>query len=97
MVAGTGEIGIDYTVGDPAWIGRGAGTMQIAALVAEARRDHPSAGILAAPDAANLASRRILEKNGFELVAVRRVATELADEPMAIYRLAALGPQLYAV
>jgi hypothetical protein len=32
----------------------------------------------------------VLEKNGFELVAVRPVATEPTDLPMAIYRLAAV-------
>jgi hypothetical protein len=37
-----------------------------------------------------MASRRVLEKNGFELVAVRPVATEPTDASMAIYRLTAL-------
>src|SRR6516164_11188436 len=87
--ARNGEIGIDYAIGDPDWIGRGAGTMLIAALLAEARGHHPGAGILTAPNAANIASRRVLEKNGFELVAVRPVATEPTGAPMAIYRLAA--------
>ena len=35
MGARAGEIGIDYAIGAPAWIGRGAGTVLIAALVAE--------------------------------------------------------------
>ena len=61
--------------------------MLIAALVAEARRHHPGSGVLTAPDAGNTASRRVLEKNGFELVAVRPVATEPTDAPMAIYQL----------
>ncbi len=61
--------------------------MLIAALVTEIRRRHPGAGILADPDAANRASRRVLEKNGFRLVAVRPVATEASDAPMAISRL----------
>jgi len=87
MGARAGEIGIDYAIGARAWIGRGAGTVLIAALVAEARRHHPGAGVLTAPDAGNTASRRVLEKNGFELVAVRPVATEPTDAPMAIYRL----------
>lgn len=87
MGACSGEIGIDYAIGDPAWIGRGAGTVLIAALVAEVRRHHPGAGVLTAPDAANTASRRVLERNGFELVAVRPVATEPTDAPLAIYRL----------
>lgn len=82
-----GEIGIDYAIGDPAHVGRGVGTTLIAALTTEMRRRHPSAGILTDPDAANMASRRVLEKNGFHLVAVRPVATEASDAPMAIYRL----------
>jgi RimJ/RimL family protein N-acetyltransferase len=68
-------------------VGRGTGTALIAALTAEVRRDHPSAGFLAGPDAANRASRRVLEKNGFQLVAVRPVVTEPSDDPIAIYRL----------
>ncbi|HXP18237.1 MAG TPA: hypothetical protein VN840_01200 [Streptosporangiaceae bacterium] len=48
---------------------------------------NPGAGILVGPEASNTASRRVLEKNGFELVAVRTVATEPTDAPMAIYRL----------
>ena len=47
-------------------------------------------GILPALDAASAASRLVLEKNGFELVAVRPGASEHANAPMAIYRLAAL-------
>jgi RimJ/RimL family protein N-acetyltransferase len=43
------------------------------------------------PDAANVASRRVLERNGFELVDVRPLAFELNDHPMAIYRLAGGG------
>jgi aminoglycoside 6'-N-acetyltransferase len=86
-----GEAGIDYAIGDPAWVGRGVGTKLIAALVAEVRRRHPGAGILTGPDAANSASRRVLEKNGFGLVAVRPVATEPTDAPMAIYRLPAVS------
>lgn len=85
-----GEAGIDYAIGDPAWIGRGAGTLLIAALVAEVRRPHPRAGVCSAPEAANTPSRRVLEKNGFRLEAVRPVATEPTDAPMAIYRLAPL-------
>jgi aminoglycoside 6'-N-acetyltransferase len=82
-----GEIGIDYAIGDPAQVARGIGTTLIATLVNEIRRRHPAAGILVYPDAANIASRRVLEKNGFHLVAVRPVVTEPNDAPMAIYRL----------
>jgi aminoglycoside 6'-N-acetyltransferase len=87
MDARDSEAGIDYAIGDPAWVGRGVGTRLIAALVVEIRRQHRGAGILCAPDAANTPSRRVLEKNGFELVAVRPVATEPGYAPMAIYRL----------
>jgi aminoglycoside 6'-N-acetyltransferase len=89
MDARGGELGMDYAIGDPAWVGRGTGTTLVAALVTEARRHHPGAGMLVAPAAANTASRRVLEKNGFELMAVRPVATEPSDAPMAIYRLPA--------
>ena len=93
MGARDGEAGIDYAIGDPECIGRGLGTELIAALVAEVRGQHPGAGILADPDAANTASRRVLEKNGFELVSVRPVATEPGDTPMAIYRLPGHAPE----
>ena len=87
-----GEIGIDYAIGDPAQVGRGVGTALITTLTTEIRRDHPGAGIVTDPDAANMASRRVLEKNGFHLVAVRPVATEASDAPMAIYRLSPAAP-----
>lgn len=59
----------------------------IAALVVEVRRHHPGAGVLVDPEAANEPSRRVLEANGFRLVAVRPVEGEPTDKPMAIYRL----------
>jgi RimJ/RimL family protein N-acetyltransferase len=90
----TVEIGIDYAIGNPAWTGGGVGTLLVAALVAEARRPHLRAGILTAAYAANTASQRVLEKNGFHLVAVRPVATEPSDAPMAIYRLPAVAAHL---
>lgn len=90
MQARDGEVGIDYAIGDPAFIGHGSGTALIGALVAEVRRHRPGAGVLADPDATNAASRRVLEKNGFGLVEIRSVITEPQDAPMAIYRLAAL-------
>ena len=85
--ARSGEAGIDYAIGDPAAVGHGLGRRLIAALVREVRRARPGAGILAAPEAANLASRAVLERNGFHLVDVRPVASEPTDAPMAIYRL----------
>lgn len=89
MGARDDEAGIDYAIGDPAWIGGGTGTELIAVLVTEIRRQLPGTGVLTGPDAANIASRRVLEKNGFELVEIRPVATEPGDAPIAIYRLPA--------
>jgi aminoglycoside 6'-N-acetyltransferase len=89
--AETGEVGADYAIGEPACVGRGVGTAMIAALVDHVRATNPGAGLVVAPEADNLASRRVLEKNGFELVDVRPVATEPHDRPMAIYRLGPPG------
>jgi aminoglycoside 6'-N-acetyltransferase len=81
------DIGIDYAIGDPTRRNRGLGTALIAELVTHIRRRHPRSGIIADPEATNAASRKVLEKNGFELLGVRRVASEPTDAPMAIYRL----------
>jgi aminoglycoside 6'-N-acetyltransferase len=91
MGAGPDDVGVDYAIGDPTGVGRGVGTEVIAALVALVRAARPGCGIVADPDAENLASRRVLEKNGFELVAVRSMDSEPSDDPMAIYRLPAEG------
>jgi aminoglycoside 6'-N-acetyltransferase len=84
-----GEVGIDYAIGDPNCIGVGLGTVLVSALVAHARSHHPRAGVITDPEAANVASRRVLEKNGFHLVEVRPVMSEPTTDPMAIYRLSA--------
>jgi aminoglycoside 6'-N-acetyltransferase len=85
--AAPGDAGIDYAIGDPASRGRGVGTELIATLVTYVRQRHPHAGVIADPEASNLASRRVLEKNGFLLLAERPVASEPTPAPMAIYRL----------
>jgi aminoglycoside 6'-N-acetyltransferase len=87
--AGPGDIGIDYAIGDPARIGRGLGSDLIAALVRQVRGEYPAAGVIAGPEAANTASRRVLEKNGFALVGERPLASEPSAAPIAIYRLPA--------
>jgi aminoglycoside 6'-N-acetyltransferase len=87
--AGPDDVGIDYAIGDPACVGRGLGTQLIAALVGCVRHQYPGAPVIADPEAGNVASRRILEKNGFLLLAERLVATEPSSGPMAIYRLPA--------
>jgi aminoglycoside 6'-N-acetyltransferase len=82
-----GDVGIDYAIGDPTRIGHGLGTQLIDLLVGQIRQIHPGAGIVADPDATNMASRRILEKNGFRLVDERLVPSDETDAPMAIYRV----------
>jgi RimJ/RimL family protein N-acetyltransferase len=81
-----GDVGVDYAIGDETRVGAGVGTELIAVLVRLVRSARPGCGIVADPDAQNRASRRVLEKNGFELVAVKSMESEPSDEPMAIYR-----------
>ena len=85
--ASAGDVGIDYAIGEPTLVGKGLGTALVAALVRDARTTHPHAAIIADPDADNLGSRRVLEKNGFELVDERPVSSERSVAPVAIYRL----------
>jgi RimJ/RimL family protein N-acetyltransferase len=84
-----GDVGIDYAIGDPACVGRGLGTELVATLVRRVRAEHPGVAFMSDPDARNIPSRRVLEKNGFRLVAVRSLVSEPTDDPMAIYRLPA--------
>jgi aminoglycoside 6'-N-acetyltransferase len=83
-----GEIGIDYGIGEPDLIGLGIGARLIAGLVALLAELHPGAPILVGPSAANVASCRVLERNGFVLVDVRDVPDEPNASPLALYRLA---------
>jgi aminoglycoside 6'-N-acetyltransferase len=87
--AGPGDVGVDYAIGEPAAVGRGVGTQMVANLVGLVRSERPACAVMADPDERNVASRRVLEKNGFEFVAVRSLASEPTDDPMAIYRLPA--------
>jgi RimJ/RimL family protein N-acetyltransferase len=91
VAAGPDDIGIDYAIGEVESTARGIGTALIAALVGHVRERHPLAGVIADPEAANIASRRVLEKNGFELLSEGPVSSEPTTAPMAIYRLAAPG------
>lgn len=81
-----GDVGIDYAVGEPDRVGRGVGTALVQALVDRIAADVPGAGMVADPDAANLGSRRVLEKAGFRLVREGPVSSEPPDAVMAVYR-----------
>jgi RimJ/RimL family protein N-acetyltransferase len=91
MGAEPDDVGVDYAIGERTRVGSGVGTGLIAALIAHVRAVRPDCGIVADPEAENLASRRVLEKNGFELVAIKTMPSEPSDAPMAIYRLPATG------
>jgi aminoglycoside 6'-N-acetyltransferase len=91
MGAEPSDVGIDYAIGDPARVGRGTGTALVAALVDAARAEHPDCAVTADPDARNVASRRVLEKNGFRLLDVTTLPSERTDDPVAVYRLARPG------
>lgn len=90
--ADDGALGIDYGLGDPASIGRGLGTELIGLLVSTLRELDPHAAIIVGPSAANAASCRVLEKNGFTLRDVRDIPGEDEANPIAIYRLASPDP-----
>jgi len=84
---GPDDLGIDYAIGEPSALGQGVGTAMIGALVRHIGSRTDSGDIVVEPDAANRASCRVLEKNGFALVEVRALTFELEDAN-AIYRLA---------
>ncbi len=59
-------IGLDYVIGEPAWVGRGLGARILWTWMLRARQRFPDAwAYFAAPDHANAALLRILEKAGF--------------------------------
>ena len=87
--AGPDDVGIDYAIGVPHFVGRGLGTDLVAHLVRAARHEVPGCAVVSDPDARNTASRRVLEKNGFALVARKVLPSEHSDDPMAVYRLPA--------
>jgi aminoglycoside 6'-N-acetyltransferase len=81
------EAGIDYAIGAAEHCGRGLGTQLIARLVELIRAGHPQLPIYTTVEEPNRASRRVLEKNGFCLIAVRKIEAEIGDGPNACYRL----------
>lgn len=60
-------IGVDYAIGDPAWVGRGLGVHILWAWMEKTRHRFPEADqYFAAPDHRNEASLRMLDKAGFD-------------------------------
>lgn len=80
-----GAVGIDYLVGAAFDCERGWGTALIAALLDVV----PPVPVWVTPEAANEPSCRVLEKNGFERMAVKQVENpeEPWAGPTALYRL----------
>lgn len=80
-----GTVGIDYLLGHVGDCDRGLGTKLVAALLHEL----PDLDVWVTPEQANGPSCRVLEKNGFELMAVKQC--DVPDEPWAgpsaLYRL----------
>ena len=62
--ASAGDVAIDYAIGEPTQVGLGLGTALVTEIVRDIRQSHPHAGILADPDADNLASRAFGNKGG---------------------------------
>lgn len=60
-------VGVDYAIGEPHLLGRGVGTAVLWAWLLSARRRYPDVtSYFAAPDHANEASLRVLDKVGFD-------------------------------
>ena len=91
--AAASDVGMDYAIGVASSTGKGLGTLVIAGMVDTIQETHPQSAIFADPDERNTPSRRVLEKNGFELLGIKPVGSEPTDDPMAIYRL---GPPVSA-
>ena len=94
------EAGFDYLIGDWASCGQGLGTRLVAALIRRIReQDDSVAGFVIDPEAANTASRRVLEKNGFSLVTVKQVDDPDGRPigPTAIYRCRFSAPRAGSV
>lgn len=85
-----GVAGIDYLIGEPERCGKGLGTLVIRDFCALVFDLYPDIrGIASVPQAANTGSRRVLAKNGFQLVDVRMVESDDPGDagPAAIYLL----------
>jgi RimJ/RimL family protein N-acetyltransferase len=80
--------GTDYLVGDPAYTGKGVGSAAIALAADLALAAYPEvACVVAVPQADNTASRRALEKAGFQLREIRDLDSDDPSDagPGAVY------------
>ncbi|NUR06293.1 MAG: GNAT family N-acetyltransferase [Nocardioidaceae bacterium] len=67
LTARPDAVGVDYLVGEPAWVGNGTGTRMLWAYLRDVVRPHYAglAEVFAAPDHRNAVSLRVLDKLGF--------------------------------
>lgn len=82
--------GIDYLIGEAAQCGRGIGPAAITRFTPHVFALYPDVTVIvAAPQAANHASRRALEKAGFSLIDERQLDSDDPSDagPSAIYAL----------
>lgn len=63
-----GTVGIDYLIGEESYLAKGFGNTIVAAVVKTIKNQNKYSHIIADPNAYNLASIKVLEKNGFKLI-----------------------------
>lgn len=86
--------GIDYYLGEPDYLGRGVGSAAIAAFAAETLDRYPDIEwVVAAPQQANVASWRALERAGFVRVWSGTLDSDDPSDtgPAFVYRLGRRG------
>jgi aminoglycoside 6'-N-acetyltransferase len=86
--------GVDYLIGEVSHIGQGIGSAAIASFTPHVFASYPDIDVIvAAPQAANSASRRALKKTGFALAAERQLDSDDPSDtgPSAIYTLTRPG------
>jgi len=81
---GPGTAGMDYLIGEPGLIGAGVGTIAIGTFVDDVVFGRaPWVAVCAGPDPTNLASIRVLEKNGFRFAGV--IDTQWGPEHLMVH------------
>jgi aminoglycoside 6'-N-acetyltransferase len=78
---------IDLWIGEPAWVGRGYGTLMMQAAIDHCFSDPAVTAILIDPLASNTGAHRFYERFGFQFVEVRRFGLD----DCFVYRLARPG------